>query len=154
VDDTHSARANPFGAARPVDTDSALKKVEEKLAKEKLRDQKEDSSSTRRPSMTTTPAPPSAGARPQEKQRQQPKQLLRRTQHGAAASSNSTQTVSDPIPVTGAKSEISNEPLDGTDDASWRRKSEVDPSSLPEEEPGWETVPARGKKVNGVGVKH
>jgi len=154
TDESPSTRTNPFGAARPVDTDSALKKVEEKLAREKIKEHKEDSAPSKRTTSPTAPASASTGPR-HEKPRSHPKQLLRRAPHNSSAAPNSTPSSTEVGDIAtqkqeGQRSETASESTGG----SWRKKADVEMVSSPPEEPGWETVPARGKKVNGVAVKH
>jgi len=139
------SKSNPFGAARPVDTDSALKKVEEKLAKDK--EHKDDIAAAKPqhpPSSPTTPR--------HEKGRGNPKQLLRRTSANPTGPTSGT-APSDTDPVTKAEAQEA----EGVE-AGWRKTEApaVQPTAAAtgEEEPGWETVPTRTKKVNGVGAKH
>jgi translation initiation factor 4B len=145
-------KSNPFGTARPVDTDSALKKVEEKLAKEKEHQDEVTSAGKGAAAASSQPTSPTA-PRP-EKGRGQPKQLLRRTSANTASVSQS-----DANEVVAAKPEVQEEVAAGRADSTWRK---VDPPSVSvptataapaEEEAGWETVPSRTKKANGVGVK-
>jgi len=160
VEETHSTRSNPFGAARPVDTDSALKKLEEKLAREKLKEHKEESAPAKRATSPNTQSNPTTGPR-HEKPRAHPKQLLRRTPQNASTGPNSPPVTSGTGDFPAENSEGGNTESAGVSDgaeASWRAKPEVDAAPPPpppaDEEPGWETVPARGKKINGVGVRH
>jgi hypothetical protein len=142
------SKSNPFGAARPVDTDSALKKVEEKLAKEK---EHKDEIAAAKP-----PHPPSSPTTPRhEKGRGNPKQLLRRTSANPAGTASGT-APSEIDSVTTAKAEAQEEAISEGVDAGWRKTEApaVQPNAAGEEEPGWETVPTRSKKVNGVGAKH
>lgn len=44
-----SSKANPFGAAKPVDTDSALKRIEEKLSKTTIQEPKTKAKSGQEP---------------------------------------------------------------------------------------------------------
>ena len=139
-------KSNPFGAAKPVDTDSALKKVEEKLAKE--REHKEEIITAK------SPHPPSSPTTPRhEKGRGNPKQLLRRTSANPPSPTSGTHPRVDP--VTTAKAEAQEEAISAAGEAGWRKPTapavHVAP---PEDEPGWETVPTRSKRVNGVGARH
>lgn len=140
------SKSSPFGAARPVDTDSALKKVEEKLAKEK--EHKEEIAAAK------PPHPPSSPTTPRhEKGRGNPKQLLRRT----SANPTGPAAHSEADPITDAKAEAQEDPISEGVESGWR-KTEAPavqaPATAAEEEPGWETVPPRSKKINGVGAKH
>jgi translation initiation factor 4B len=156
TEDTHSTRPNPFGAARPVDTDSALKKVEEKLAREKLRDHKEEQGSSRRGPSPGAPADSPAGHR-SEKQRSNAKQLLRRVPNNSSAAPSSTSTGSETVELDVPKQETRDTNVSPENRGpSWRKGDETDvaPPPTAEDEVGWETVPARGKKANGVAVKH
>jgi hypothetical protein len=142
-------KTNPFGAARPVDTDSALKKVEEKLAKEK--EHKEEITSAKGAAVSSTPSSPT-GPR-HDKGRQQPKQLLRRPSANLVAG-GSGEPSSEINEVVAAKAEAQEESISESVESSWR-KSDVQVEATPqEEEAGWETVPSRSKKVNGVGARH
>ena len=144
------SKSNPFGAARPVDTDSALKKVEEKLAKEK---EHKDEIAAAKPQH-----PPSSPTTPRhEKGRGNPKQLLRRTSANPTGPTSGT-APSETDPVTAAKAEPQEGAISEGVEAGWRKTEAptVQPTAAAagEEEPGWETVPTRTKKVNGVGAKH
>jgi hypothetical protein len=150
-------KSNPFGAARPVDTDSALKKVEEKLAKEK--EHKEDLTSAKAAAVSPPPSSPT-GPR-HDKGRQQPKQLLRRPSANPAnpaspatlATEGSSASRSEIDDVVAAKAEAQEESL--SEPVETWRKPDIQVAATPqEEEPGWETVPSRSKKVNGVGARH
>jgi len=145
------SKSNPFGAARPVDTDSALKKVEERLAKEK--EHKEEMAAAK------PPHPPSSPTTPRhEKGRGNPKQLLRRTSQTPSGPATAT-AHSDADAVTAAKPEAQEEAISEGSDSGWRKTEapvvQAPPTVVPtEEEAGWETVVPRSKKVNGVGAKH
>ena len=143
-EDTKS-KSNPFGAARPVNTDSVLKKVEEKLAKEK--EHKEEMAAAK-PSH-----PPSSPTAPRG--RGNPKQLLRRTSANLTSPTSVT-SHSEIDPVTTTKSEVRHDAISDGTEAGWRKTDAVAvqlPTSA-EEEAGWETVPTRSKKVNGIGGTH
>jgi hypothetical protein len=148
-------KSNPFGAARPVDTDSALKKAEEKMAKEK--DHQEEVTAIRKGSVDANQPTSPTGPRP-EKTRNQPKQLLRRTsaQNNAAGAATATpQSDTDDVTAKLAKLDTHEEAKAEVAESTWRK---VDHPAVPaaapapaDEEPGWETVPTRTKKINGVG---
>lgn len=141
-------KSNPFGAARPVDTDSALKKVEEKLAKEK--EHKDDSSVK---GAAVTPAPSSPTGPRLDKGRQQPKQLLRRPSASPSAG-NTGASRSEIDDVVAAKAEAPDEAISEAVDESWRKPETPVVAAPQEEDAGWETVPSRSKKINGVGARH
>ena len=147
-------KSNPFGAARPVDTDTALKKVEEKLAKEK-----EHKEEVHKASATTTNLPPASPTGPRhDKARTNPKQLLRRTSANPTAAAGPAATEIDA--VVSAKAEAQNESISEGIEKAWRKPVAETPATNPappavaEEESGWETVPSRSKKVNGVSARH
>ena len=144
-------KSNPFGAARPVDTDSALKKVEEKLAKEK--EHKEDAVAAKAAAVSPVPSPPTLTR--QDKGKQQPKQLLRRPSANAAVGGNGAPR-SEVDEVVAAKAEAQEESISEPQavESSWRKTDIQVPAAPQEEEAGWETVPTRSKKINGVGAKH
>ena len=145
-------KSNPFGAAKPVDTDTALKKVEEKLAKEK--EQKEELASVKS-SVASNPPPASPTAPRHDKPRSNPKQLLRRP--SANPTSPSTGAGQSEIgAVVAAKAEAQNETIPEGTGKKWRKSdnSPIPVAAPQEDEAGWETVPSRSKKVNGVGVRH
>jgi len=144
-------RSNPFGAARPVDTDSALKKVEEKLAKEK--EHKEDVTAAKGSAVSPPPSSPTVPRH--DKGRQQPKQLLRRPSANPAVGGNGAPR-SGIDEVVAAKAEAQEESISEAQavESSWRKPDIQVPAAPQEEEAGWETVPTRNKKVNGVGAKH
>ena len=162
VDDAKS-KANPFGAARPVDTDSALKKVEEKLAKEKehKKEEEEKKQEERRASQSeqSTQLKKEQSAPRSEKPRgPHPKQLLRRQSENKTNTPTSKEQ-SEVTPVVAAKAEAQEDAISEKTEGSWRKQENtvVEAPAAPaqgEEEPGWETVPARGKKVNGIGSRH
>ena len=142
--DEAKTKSNPFGAAKPVDTDSVLKKIEEKLAKEK--EHKEELSvkaTASNPSQSYTNHPR------HEKGRSNPKQLLRRSPANPSQAGGSSETDA----TAAAKAEIQEDSISEGSKGSWRKPDNAPENSLPDE-PGWETVPARGKKVNGVGQRH
>ena len=142
-------KSNPFGSARPVDTDSALKKVEEKMAKEK--EHQDEITSAKH--MISTPQPTSPTTARPEKRRGQPKQLLKRTPANNAPAPASGTPDTDETVV--AKVETQDQTTSEGTETTWRK---VDPPAVPastpaptEEDVGWETVPARSsKKVVGV----
>ena len=152
--DESKSKANPFGDAKPVDTLSVLKKVEEKLAKEK--EHKEEPASTKaRDTSTSSPASPTT-QRP-EKGRSHPKQLLRRAPANPAPQGQSG--ISGPSQVDTAAATKAEAQVEATTEepvVSWRKEKENKNVAVaaPQEETGWETVPARGRKVNGVAAKH
>lgn len=147
------SKSNPFGAARPVDTDSALKKVEEKLAKEK--EHKEDVTAAKGAAVSPAPSAPTVPRH--DKGKQQPKQLLRRPSANPAVGGNGAPP-SEIDEVVAAKAEAHEESISEPQavESSWRKADiQVRAASSPrEEEAGWETVPTRSKKVNGVGARH
>jgi hypothetical protein len=147
--DESKSKSNPFGAERPVDTDSALKKVEEKLAREK--EHKEDLASAK-PAPASQPAPNSPVGPRHDKGRAHPKQLLRRTSatHPVPAS-GSGQSEIDPM---AAKAEAQDDAVSDQREMTWRKSSNPQVVPPTEDEAGWETVPSRSKKVNGVGARH
>jgi hypothetical protein len=152
-------KSNPFGAARPVDTDSVIKKVEQKLAKEKEHKEEEPA---RSPATSHPPASPSH-SHPQRFEkgqgRGQPKQLLRRT--SAQTSGNAqhkSEHKSEVDEVIAAKAEAQEESIAEGAETAWRKtdppKVDAPTAVAPaEEDAGWETVPSR-KKINGVGARH
>ena len=144
--DEGRSKSNPFGAAKPVDTDSALKKVEEKLAKE--REHKDELASTK--STTSNPSQTPTNPPRHEKSRSNPKQLLRRSPANPASQAAGSSEID---PATTVKAEAQNEAISEGVESSWRR-TENDINTSPPDEPGWETVPSRGKKPNGVGPRH
>lgn len=143
-------KSNPFGTAKPVDTDTALKKVEEKLAKEK--EHKEELASVKGSAASNPPTSPTAPRH--DKPRSNPKQLLRRP--SANPSSPATGAGQSEIDhVVAAKAEAQDETTsEGT--GKWRKSDNppIPAASSQEDEAGWETVPSRSKKVNGVGARH
>jgi hypothetical protein len=146
-------KSNPFGAARPVDTDTVLKKVEEKLAKEKEHKEEVHKAST------ATNLPPASPTGPRhDKARTNPKQLLRRTSANPTAAAGPTATEIDAAVST--KAEAKDESISEGIEKAWRKPAteapvtNSAPSAVAEEEAGWETVPSRSKKVNGVSVRH
>ena len=144
--DEHRSKSNPFGAARPVDTDSVIKKVEEKLAKE--REQKEEQAIK---GLSTTSLPSSPTAPRHDKARSNPKQLLRRSSANPPTSSIQNQPDSDTTKI------LPEQTTADVSDKAWRKVESEATSSEPapnDDEAGWETVPARGKRVNGVGPRH
>lgn len=142
-------KSNPFGAARPVDTDSALKKVEEKLAKEK--EHKEEIISVK--GAAVPPAPTSPTGPRHDKGRQQPKQLLRRPSTNPASGSTGAPR-SEIDDVVAAKAEAQDEAISEVVESPWRKPDTPVVAAPQEEDAGWETVPSRSKKINGVGAKH
>ena len=149
VDEVKS-KSNPFGAARPVDTDTALKKVEEKLAKEK--EHKDELASTKANASTNLPPASPAGPR-HDKARPNPKQLLRRTSaNPAGPATGSGQSEVDA--VVAAKPEAQDKAISEGPEKMWRKPENPVILAPSEEEVGWETVPSRSKKVNGVGARH
>jgi translation initiation factor 4B len=145
-------KANPFGAARPVDTDSALKKVEEKLAKEKEHIKEEKESAKNAAAANPSPASPT-GPRV-DKSKPHPKQLLRRTSAKDAPAATAGAKGSEIDEVVAAKAEAQDEAISEEAGTKWRKVDAPVAAAAPEEEAGWETVPARTKKVNGVGARH
>jgi hypothetical protein len=147
-------KSNPFGAARPVDTDSALKKVEEKLAKEKehIKEEKESSKTT----TAANPSPVSPTGPRGDKSKPHPKQLLRRTsaKDAPAAAAAAGAKGSEIDEVVAAKAEAQDEAISEEVESKWRKVDAPVVATAPEEEAGWETVPARTKKANGVGARH
>lgn len=151
IDETKS-KSNPFGDARPVDTDSAIKKVEQKLAKEK--EQKEEQAS-KGPS---TPSAPSSPTAPRlDKARSNPKQLLRRS--SANPPTGTSPPVQDQADNEAAKAAVPEQPVaegSAAEEKTWRKvdgSQAVTADANPnDDEAGWETVPSRGKRVNGVQV--
>ena len=144
--DENRSKSNPFGAARPVDTDSAIKKVEEKLAKE--REQKEEQA-TKGPAIPSLPSSPTAPRH--DKTRSNPKQLLRRSSANPHTPSVQNQVDSDTTKI------LPEQTTSDISDKAWRKvESEATPSESArnDDESGWETVPSRGKRVNGVGARH
>ncbi len=141
-------KSNPFGAARPVDTDSALKKVEEKLAKEK--EHKEEIISIKGAAVSPSPSSPT-GPR-HDKGRQQPKQLLRRP--SANPASGTPGAPRSEIDDVAAKPEAQDDAISEAVESSWRKPDNPVVGAPQEEDAGWETVPSRSKKINGVGVRH
>jgi hypothetical protein len=143
ADETRS-KSNPFGDARPVDTDSVIKKIEEKKAKE--REQEQAAKGPLTPSSPTAPR--------HDKSRQNPKQLLRRSSTNPPTSP----PAQDPAEVDVSKVVAEQTAVEVSEKAptSWRK---VESQSTPAEatpnddEAGWETVPSRGKRVNGIGSK-
>jgi len=167
--DDAKSKSNPFGAARPVDTDSALKKVEEKLAKEKehKKEEEEKKQEERRASQSeqsTQPKKEQAAPRSDKPRGPHPKQLLRRQSENKSESKTNTTTSKDQsevTPVVAAKAEAQEEVISEKTEGSWRKQENTVPAAATapapaqgDEEPGWETVPARGKKVNGIGSRH
>jgi translation initiation factor 4B len=148
-------KSNPFGAARPVDTDSALKKVEEKLAKEKEHIKEEKESSKTATAANPSPASPT-GPRG-DKSKPHPKQLLRRTSAKdapVAAAAATGAKASEIDEVVAAKAEAQDEAISEEVEKTWRKVDAPVAAAAPEEEAGWETVSARTKKANGVGARH
>jgi hypothetical protein len=146
--DEPRTKSNPFGDARPVDTDSVIKKIEEKMAKEREQEQ----------AAKGPPTPSSPTAPRHDKPRQNPKQLLRRSSANLPTASPAQDQ---PTPeVDASKVGADQTAVDVSEKAptSWRK---VDSQSTPAEatptgnddEAGWETVPSRGKRVNGIGSK-
>jgi hypothetical protein len=154
--DEVKSKSNPFGSAKPVDTLSAIKKVEEKLAKEKEHKEEQASAKTSAPS-TSSPSSPTT-QRPEKAPRNHPKQLLRRTSANPTSPPPPPAAAQSEIdPVVAAKAEAQNEAIaEGASEGTWRKPESVvgATTTAPEEEPGWNTVPARSKKVNGVGARH
>jgi hypothetical protein len=146
VDETRT-KSNPFGDARPVDTDSVIKKIEEKKAKE--REERGQEQAAKGP-----PTPSSPTAPRHDKSRQNPKQLLRRS----SANPPSSPPAQDQAEVDVSKVVVEPIAVEVSEKAptSWRK---VESQSTPAEatpnddEAGWETVPSRGKRVNGIGSK-
>ena len=143
------AKASPFGAAKPVDTDSALRKIEERLAKEK---EHKEESVTAKPGHDVSPSPSSPNIPRLDKGKGHGKQLLRRTSApGSGPSSGGRET----DPAVAGKTKTQDETVSESQETSWRKiESKSAPAPPVDEEPGWETVPARNKKVNGVTAKH
>jgi len=152
--DETKPKSNPFGAARPVDTDTALKKVEEKLAKEK-----EHKEEVHKPSAISSNMPPASPTGPRhDKARTNPKQLLRRT---SANPTTATSPAAAEVDAVGSiKAEAQDESISEGIEKAWRKPASETPATNPapstvaEEETGWETVPSRSKKVNGVSARH
>ena len=144
-------KSNPFGAAKPVDTDTALKKVEKKLAKEK--EHKEELASVK--GNASNPPPTSPTTPRHDKPRSNPKQLLRRpSANPASPVTGAGQSEIDV--VVAAKAEAQDEAISDGTGKKWRKSDNPPiPAAAPQEdEAGWETVPSRSKKVNGVGARH
>ena len=142
-------KSNPFGAAKPVDTDNVLKKVEEKLAKEK--EHKEELASIKANIGTSKPPPASPTGPRHNKSRANPKQLLRR---GSPNLTTPTSAANETDAVVTAKPEVQEKAkLEGSEE-TWRKPDNTAAPAPPEDEAGWETVSSRSKKVNGVGVRH
>jgi translation initiation factor 4B len=146
-------KSNPFGSARPVDTDSALKKVEEKLAKEKEH-VKEEKESSKTATAAANPSPTSPTGPRVEKSRPNPKQLLRRTSAKDTSVPATAAKSSEIDEVVAAKAEAQEESINEDAGKSWRKVETPVAATAPEEEAGWETVPPRTKKANGVGARH
>ena len=147
-------KGTSVGAAKPVDTDTALKKVEEKLAKEK--EHKEELASIKA-SAPSNPPPPSPTAPRHDKPRLNPKQLLRRpSANPTSPTAGAGQSEIDA--VVAAKAEIQNEAISVGTEKSWRKSEnpQIPAATVAtqEDEAGWETVPSRSKKINGVGARH
>jgi len=143
------SKPSPFGAAKPVDTDFALKKVEERLAKEK--EHKEELVSSKA-GVASKPSSNSPTAPRHDKGKTNPKQLLRRTSATSSAQSSAGREIDS---IVTAKGEVQEEAISENQESSWR-KPENNPVASPpvDEEAGWETVPSRNKKVNGVAARH
>jgi translation initiation factor 4B len=147
-DETHPARTNPFGAARPVDTDSALKKVEEKLAREKHKEHKEEPVSAKH-SITSESLPAKSPVQPDVSQ--QSKRPLRRPPPAPSSTAPDDNTKQpDPRPPKSEDETSHEDPAE----TSWRKitttTSTVKPATADEGEDGWATVPVRGRRSNGT----
>jgi hypothetical protein len=149
TDETKS-KSNPFGSAKPVDTDTALKKVEEKLAKE--REHKEEMASAKA-SVTSNPPPTSPTGPRHDKLRGNPKQLLRRTSTNPTVPGTAVGQSEIDSPVA-AKTEAQNDAISEGVEKTWRKPESPAIPAPAEDEAGWETVPSRSKKINGVGGRH
>jgi hypothetical protein len=149
--DDAKPKSNPFGAARPVDTDTALKKVEEKLAKDK---EHKEELATIKASAVSNPTPASPTGPRHEKSRANPKQLLRRASANPAGPASGSGHAEADFVVT-SKAEAKDEAIsERAAEKTWRKSENPAAPGPSEEEAGWETVPSRSKKANGVGTRH
>lgn len=144
--DDAKPKSNPFGTAKPVDTDSALKKVEEKLAKER---EHKDELGPQKGNVPSNSSPGSPTAPRHDKGRVHPKQLLRRT----SANPPSGPSHSENDVAVAARPEGRDEATSENSETTWR-KPDNSANPPPSGEEGWETVPSRSKRVNGVGTRH